>query len=184
MSYLACSCTRMSESYLACSCTGISESQLLCSCTRRVKSCCKKLVRVIEPPLTWLFNSSLSSVMYRNSWKHKKNDNVVVDNYRPVSLLSYVGKVFEKTVFKYVFNFLRHWCNLLKTNRAYAWRVHCISTESLIAHICRCYLSTIIIVQLFVILVWILIECGIPVCWQNWIRWPSLAVSWCDLRTT
>ena len=37
----------------------------------------------------------------------KKNDSSVHDNYRPVSLLSCVSKLFEQSVFKYVFNLLR-----------------------------------------------------------------------------
>ena len=38
---------------------------------------------------------------------HKKNDPSDVSNYRPISLLSTVGKVLEKIVHKYVFNFFR-----------------------------------------------------------------------------
>ena len=37
---------------------------------------------------------------------HKKNDPSDITNYRPISLLSTVGKVLEKIVHKYVFNFL------------------------------------------------------------------------------
>ena len=36
---------------------------------------------------------------------HKKNDPSDVSDYRPISLLSTVGKVLEKIVHKYVFNF-------------------------------------------------------------------------------
>ena len=69
---------------------------------------------IIVPSLTRLFNFSLDSGIFPEMWKranvtplHKKNDNAVLDNYRPVSLLSCVGKIFEKGVFKYTFNFLR-----------------------------------------------------------------------------
>ena len=37
---------------------------------------------------------------------HKKNDPSDITNYRPIPLLSTVGKVLEKIVLKYVFNFL------------------------------------------------------------------------------
>ena len=74
----------------------------------------KRAGEAIVPSLTRLFNLSLSKGIFPFSWKranvipiHKKNDNAIVDNYRPVSLLSCVGKLFERVVFKYVFNFLR-----------------------------------------------------------------------------
>ena len=69
---------------------------------------------VIAPSLTKLFNLSLTKCQFPTSWKKahviplfKKDDKSVIDNYRPVSLLSCVGKLFERCVFKYVFNFLR-----------------------------------------------------------------------------
>jgi hypothetical protein len=36
----------------------------------------------------------------------KKGDKSLISNYRPISLLSAVGKVFERIVFKEVFNHL------------------------------------------------------------------------------
>ena len=36
---------------------------------------------------------------------HKKNDRANMSNYRPVSLLSTLGKVMEKIIFKYVYNY-------------------------------------------------------------------------------
>ena len=74
----------------------------------------KKAGDSIVPSLTKLCNLSLSKGIFPNSWKkanvipiHKKNDNALVDNYRPVSLLSCVGKLLERAVLKHVFNFLR-----------------------------------------------------------------------------
>ena len=68
--------------------------------------------------LTRLFNLSLQQEVFPSSWKqahvtplHKKGDTNLCNNYRPISLLSCVGKVMEKVVFKYVFNFFRE--NLL-----------------------------------------------------------------------
>jgi hypothetical protein len=61
-----------------------------------------------------LFNKSLSLSKFPKYWKkanitplHKKGDKSCVNNYRPVSLLSVVGKIFEKIVFKYLYNYFR-----------------------------------------------------------------------------
>jgi hypothetical protein len=69
---------------------------------------------MIAPSLTKLFNLSLKTCKFPNSWKFanvmpifKKGDTSDVNNYRPVSLLSCLSKVFEKAIFKHVFNFLR-----------------------------------------------------------------------------
>ena len=37
---------------------------------------------------------------------HKKNDKQLVNNYRPISLLPIIGKIFEKIVFNRIYNFL------------------------------------------------------------------------------
>ncbi len=69
---------------------------------------------IIAPSLQRLFNLSLQKAVFPQSWKranvvpiYKKNEKSIPDNYRPVSLLSCVSKLFERCVFKYVFNFLR-----------------------------------------------------------------------------
>ena len=68
----------------------------------------------IVPCLTRLLNRSLSKCHYPSEWKranvtplHKKSDKNIMNNYRPISLLSCVGKILEKIVFKHVFNYLR-----------------------------------------------------------------------------
>ena len=68
----------------------------------------------IVPSLTRLFNLSLTLQQFPTSWKKanvtpifKKEDPSDVNNYRPISLLSCLSKLFEKIVFKYIFNFLR-----------------------------------------------------------------------------
>ena len=67
----------------------------------------------ISPVLAKLFNLSLQTSYFPLIWKQanvipvfKKGNPNLTSNYRPVSLLSVVGKVFEKTVFKYFFNYL------------------------------------------------------------------------------
>ena len=61
-----------------------------------------------------LFNSSLQNCYVPESWKianvcaiYKKGGRSLPSNYRPVSLLSTIEKVFERIVFKHVFNFLK-----------------------------------------------------------------------------
>ena len=64
-------------------------------------------------PLCRLFNLSLQKHQFPSSWKvanvvpvFKKSDPQKVENYRPISLLSLIGKVFEKCVYKQIHNFI------------------------------------------------------------------------------
>ena len=73
----------------------------------------KELARPLSGPLTDLFNFSLTAGKVPNLWKQanvtpvfKKNEPSDVANYRPISLLNTIGKVLEKIIHKYVFNFL------------------------------------------------------------------------------
>ena len=63
--------------------------------------------------LLTLFNFSLNARVFPDVWKQanvlplfKKDDQSDVKNYRPISILSVVIKVFEKIVFKYIYNHL------------------------------------------------------------------------------
>ena len=80
-----------------------------------------KAVDVIATPLTMLLNRSLNEMKFPTSWKvanvtpiFKKGERDLCGNYRPVSLLSCVGKIMEKCVQIHVFNFLKSQ-NLLTT---------------------------------------------------------------------
>ena len=73
----------------------------------------KKTCNTVCVPLSLLFNLSLSKSEFPTQWKtasvmplFKKGDKSLISNYRPISLLSAVGKVFERIVFKEVFNHL------------------------------------------------------------------------------
>ena len=72
----------------------------------------KELSSPLSSPFCDLFNYSLSTGQFPEVWKqanitpiYKKDDSSDPSNYRPISLLSAVGKVLEKLVHKYVFNF-------------------------------------------------------------------------------
>ena len=74
----------------------------------------KKLATPLSGPLSNLFNFSLATGKVPLIWKEanvtpifKKDDPSVVSNYRPISLLSAVGKVLEKVVHKHLFNYIR-----------------------------------------------------------------------------
>ena len=64
-------------------------------------------------PLQLIFKNIIKTGIFPDQWKeanvtpvHKKKDKQVVSNYRPISLLPIFAKVFEKIVFKNLYNFL------------------------------------------------------------------------------
>ena len=74
----------------------------------------KELSHKLSSPLCSLFNKSLSLGKFPSPYKdanvtpvHKKGDLSLVSNYRPISLLNSVAKLFEKLVFKYLYNHLQ-----------------------------------------------------------------------------
>ena len=74
----------------------------------------KATAKTIAPILQRLFQNSLDRCCFPDNWKianitplHKKGAKDIVSNYRPISLISCLGKIMEKCVFKYVMNFLR-----------------------------------------------------------------------------
>ena len=65
----------------------------------------------LAKPLAIIFNKSLEQGKYPSSWKtayvtafYKKGDASLPSNYRPISLISCVGKVMERVVYKHVYN--------------------------------------------------------------------------------
>ena len=77
-----------------------------------------KFIKIAEnslvKPLTRLYNLSLSLGKVPNLWKqanviplHKKESKHILGNYCPVSLLSILGKILERIVFKHVYNHFR-----------------------------------------------------------------------------
>ena len=67
----------------------------------------------LQIPLKHLFNFSLNQCEFPAAWKranltpiHKKNEKTLPNNYRPVSLLSTVGKSLERCVHKHIYNYV------------------------------------------------------------------------------
>jgi hypothetical protein len=79
----------------------------------------KITAKAIAKLLAYVFNKSLDLGQYPSMWKKanvppvfKQNDKQNRNNYRPISLLSSIGKLFERVVFKHLYQFcLEH--NLL-----------------------------------------------------------------------
>jgi hypothetical protein len=77
---------------------------------RLIKEAGPSIVKI----LTKIFNKSLQLAKFPALWKkanvlpiYKKAEDYITTNYRPVSLLSILAKIFEKIVFKYLFNYFR-----------------------------------------------------------------------------
>ena len=69
---------------------------------------------IIAPSLTFIFNSSLSTGIFIDDWKnarvcpvYKGNDRRDMGNYRPISILPIISKVFEKEVFQQLYHYLK-----------------------------------------------------------------------------
>ena len=64
------------------------------------------------PPLIIIFNNIITTGIYPTSWKkanivpiHKKEDKTLVKNYRPISHLPILGKMFEKCIYDFIYGY-------------------------------------------------------------------------------
>ena len=87
---------------------------------RMLKLCDKSIIT----PLSILFQNSIDTRNFPDTWRksnivpvHKKGDKKIVDNYRPVSLLPILGKIFERVFFNSFFEYLEE-NNLLCPNQS------------------------------------------------------------------
>jgi hypothetical protein len=74
----------------------------------------KETATAIASPLTNLFNKSFEMAMVPRQWKqsnicpiHKKEDKTNIKNYRPISLLSCIGKAQERVVYLHLYKYLQ-----------------------------------------------------------------------------
>lgn len=72
----------------------------------------KRISHIIATPLTMIINQSLCTGIFPNDLKiakvipiYKKENPHIFDNYRPISLLPAISKVFEKCVFKQLYKY-------------------------------------------------------------------------------
>ena len=79
---------------------------------------------ILKSPLCRLFNMSIELGIFPNAWKlanvtpvFKKDCPSNVSNYRPISLISVLGKVMERCVYKHIYNFLAQ-NNVLTSNQS------------------------------------------------------------------
>lgn len=73
----------------------------------------KEAINELSIPLHRLYNLSLATKTFPSFWKiahivpvHKKEDPKIVTNYRPISLLCVISKIFEKCMYKYLYNYI------------------------------------------------------------------------------
>ena len=99
----------------------------------------KELAVPLSEPLADLLNFSIRSGKIPKLWKeanispiYKEDDPSIVSYYRSISLLNTLGKVLEKNVHKYVFNFCRDKSIISTLVWVCPGRFHC---ESIDCHI-------------------------------------------------
>ena len=66
----------------------------------------------ITIPLNIIFKESLKNGVFPEIWKrasvvpvHKKEDTILVKNYRPISVFPIFGKIFEAVIYNFLFNY-------------------------------------------------------------------------------
>jgi len=101
----------------------------------------KNTVTAITKPLSKLFNLSLSSGKFPSQWKkanvspiYKKNDRQNDNNYRPISLLSCIGKLLERIVFMRVYEFCMNHNLLTWRNSGYKHLDSTINQLTFLSH--------------------------------------------------
>ena len=84
----------------------------------------KEVAREVCTPLCKIFNQSVIAGVYHNYWKsshviliHKKDYPKNKSNYRPISLLCNISKIFERLVHQKLYSFLQH-NTLLSSNNS------------------------------------------------------------------
>lgn len=96
----------------------------------------KMISDYINEPLTYIFNNCIETGIYPTAFKssivtplHKKGERTKITNYRPISLVTHLSKIFEKIIKKRLSSYLKKY-NVL-SNSQYGFRAN-ISTEDAI----------------------------------------------------
>ncbi len=78
--------------------------------TKLIKTIKMSLIR----PITLIINQMLNTGIFPDKLKvakiisiHKKDDKTLFTNYRPISLLPAISKIFEKVIFKQLYQFFQ-----------------------------------------------------------------------------
>lgn len=73
----------------------------------------KEAAPVITDPLTYIFNNSIENGVFPKDWKtakviplHKGNEKSDPNNYRPISIINSVAKIFERIVYDQLYEYL------------------------------------------------------------------------------
>ena len=68
---------------------------------------------IISPSLAWIFNFCIKTGVYIDDWKkawvvpiYKSENRKKCENYRPISILLIISKIFERSVFNQLYEFL------------------------------------------------------------------------------
>ena len=95
---------------------------------------------IIAPSLTYIFNLSLSTGEFVDDWKiarvtpiHKYGSRQIVGNYRPISVLPIISKIFEKEIFQQLYKHMNE--NNLISKFQFGFRPG-YSTLSTLTHMC------------------------------------------------
>ena len=87
----------------------------------------KKCITGFIEPLTYLINKSFSEGIFPTELKLarvvpilKEGDPMLLTNYRPISILTFFSKIFEKLMYCNIFNFLEK--NSIIFNRQFGFR--------------------------------------------------------------
>ena len=97
----------------------------------------KFVSKIISIPLTNIINNSFTSGIFPDSLKvarvtpiYKEDKKTDFNNYRPISVLPIMSKVFEKLAYKQLYNFLN--INALLENKQYGFRAHRSTTQAIL----------------------------------------------------
>ena len=101
----------------------------------------KSYGKSIVYPLKLIFEASIQRGEFPDYWKeakvipvHKKESTNLVKNYRPISLLPIFGKIFERVIFKELFNYFHKNELLTKCQSGFLPGDSCISQLLSIVH--------------------------------------------------